>query len=311
MYGRPRAHPTLGSFTRKHCPTPLEGPLTPTAPLPFWEKLVLTRDAVRYGDLLGSLSGSGRVAPLTLEGRTPTIFALHGYCGAPQEVELACEIAAELGLRAEAPLLPGHGTHPKALSKLRFEDLLAGTLQEFHRARQRGPVVLLGMSMGSLLATELALRAPGDVAGIVFVANAFWLNRPFPGALLDLVAALRAPDFGAPKWATDLGDPETAKTHVSYRIQPTQTAISVQKAGQRLADELFRVHCPSLILHGARDQVCPVENAWKVAERLGTRDARVVVFPRSRHILLRDVERELVRRELRTFFQRCASAVTP
>jgi esterase/lipase len=47
-----------------------------------------------------------------------------------------------------------------------------------------------------------------------------------------------------------------------------------------------------------------VQNSWKVAELIGTTDRRVVVFPRSHHILTRDYEREQVRDELRHFIKR-------
>ncbi len=58
------------------------------------------------------------------------------------------------------------------------------------------------------------------------------------------------------------------------------------------------------------DGVCPVQNAWRVANLLGTRDVRVVILPRSQHIITRDVERAEVARELREFYARIV-AQTP
>src|SRR5690606_9993909 len=107
--------------------------------------------------------------------------------------------------------------------------------------------------------------------------------------------ALGVRDFYVSKDGPDLGDREAWASHVTYDAQPAHAAISLERAGRRLREELYRIHRPTLVLHGARDRVCPVENAWKVAERLGTRDVRVVVYPRSHHILPRDVEREAVR----------------
>jgi esterase/lipase len=49
--------------------------------------------------------------------------------------------------------------------------------------------------------------------------------------------------------------------------------------------------------------VTPVSNAWRVAVRLGTTQKRVVIFPRSHHILTRDVERADVRREIAHFLR--------
>jgi esterase/lipase len=52
--------------------------------------------------------GVGDPAPLAVPGRAPAVLAIHGWSGTPQEVALVVEVAGELGLEAEAPLLPGH-----------------------------------------------------------------------------------------------------------------------------------------------------------------------------------------------------------
>ena len=43
-----------------------------------------------------------------------------------------------------------------------------------------------------------------------------------------------------------------------------------------------------------------------VAERLGSEDCRVVIFPRSRHVITHDVENHDVRREIGNFLRRFA-----
>ncbi|HSC86050.1 MAG TPA: alpha/beta fold hydrolase [Polyangiaceae bacterium] len=250
------------------------------------------------------LTGEEAARPLSAEGKLPTVLCFHGFGGLPLEIRLAFDEARAAGLRARAPLLPGHGERPSTLAKLRYEDWLAGAREVFDEARSQGPVILIGLSLGSLLATELYLSAPGDVLGLGILANAFWLREPMPGLALGLVQKLGLPDFGMAKFASDIGDEQARANHVSYGIQPVQAAISLRAAGQRLRDELFRVHCPTLILHGARDRVCPVANAWRVAERLGSDDVRVVVLPRSHHIITRDSESPQVARELREFIAR-------
>lgn len=253
---------------------------------------------------LAELAGSVRCEA---QGRTPSVLCLHGFGGVPREVEPAFEEAERLGLHVVAPVLRGHGTVPADLATTRFEDWLAGAQQEFDQLRQRGPVVLLGLSLGSLLATSLTLSAPGDVAGLVLLANAFWLQEPFPATALSIYQLLRLPDLGVWKARSDLSSPEGLATHLSYGVQPIFAANSVRQAGVTLREELFRIHCPTLILHGARDRVCPVQNAWKVAERMTEITPRVVVFPRSHHILTKDVESQWVREEVRAFLQKVST----
>lgn len=266
-----------------------------------WARALRRHDSPSGLPTLASFPGA---AALRHEGRRPAVLCIHGYGGVPQEVSLGVEAATAVGLASVAPLLRGHGTLPRDTAELRFEDWLGGVREEFDRLRSEGPVILLGLSLGSLLATALYLEAPGDVLGLVLLSSAFTLSSPMPGLALDWADRLRLPDFGMPKTGgPDLGDPDASASHLSYLVQPTHAAISVLRAGQRLQKELHRIHCPTLLLHGARDRVCPVGGAWRAAAEMNDADVRLVVFPRSHHILTRDVEASDVRREVEGFLR--------
>ena len=253
---------------------------------------------------LDDLRGRPETEPIRIAGKAPTVFCIHGFTGVPFEVKLACEAASDLGLAAEAPLLAGHGTTSAELARLGFVDWVASVRGAFDAARKRGPVILVGLSLGSLVATDLLLSAPGDVLGLAVLSNAFWLRAPYPSLAIDWADRVGLHDIGIRKTGSDLGDADARESHVSYSIQPVSAAISLLRAGETMRERLCRVHRPTLVLHGARDQVCPVKNAWKLAERLGTRDRRIVIFPESHHILTRDIERDQVAAELRAFFSR-------
>ena len=122
-----------------------------------------------------------------------------------------------------------------------------------------------------------------------------------------MIDRLGIPDFSAPRGGSDIGDAEEAARHISYSLQPAHAGVSLLRAGERLDKELFRIHCPTLILHGARDRGCPIENSWRFARQLGTRDQRVIILPRSGHIITRDLDRAQVKAELRAFLLRLTS----
>ncbi len=252
------------------------------------------------------LTGSRLPVTLDRDGAEPALLALHGFTGTPFEVELLLDAATELGLRGLAPLLPGHGTGVLQLSRVSYADWLACAEAALFRLER--PALVAGLSMGTLLSLELALRHPERVRGLILMANALRLTYPFPTLALKAVDRLRLPNFFARKGLADIGDVEAQRSHVSYRKNPVHSAIEVLRAGERLQQRLAAVRCPTLILHGARDRVCPVSNAWLLAERLGTSDSRVVVFPRSHHILTRDVERAAVQREVVGFLRRFQGA---
>jgi carboxylesterase len=244
--------------------------------------------------------------PVSFAGSSPGVVAFHGFGGTTREVELCTDVARDLGLSARARCLPGHGSHARDLSRTRFADWVRGAEDSYAELSEAGPVIAVGMSMGSLLAMHLAIEHPERVRGLVLLANAAWL-RPSLAYALRVAGLLRIPDFLMRKGDSDLADPEARASQISYTADPVHAAIDLERATRRMRTCFGRIRCKTLILHGALDRVCPVSNAWRVATQLGTTDVRVVIFARSHHILTRDLERAEVARELADFYRKIAA----
>lgn len=246
------------------------------------------------------LIGTGDPGPIRAAGKSPGILALHGYGGTPREVELFASVARELELSASAPLLPGHGTCATDLARTRWVDWSRAASAAYDELGP-GARIVGGLSLGSLLAIQLAAAHPDTVRGLILVANATWLAPPTSWALAVMSLLPEALDFSLPKLTSDIADPAARRSHLTYGAQPVRAAVDVYRGGKLCRKLLERVRCPTLILHGARDRVCPSTNAARVAALLGPNATRVVTFPRSRHILTRDIDRAAVRRELSSF----------
>jgi carboxylesterase len=257
--------------------------------------------------MIAGLMGQGSPASISRPGRAPAVLALHGFTGTPQEVALVVDVATELGHRVHAPLLPGHGTLAQDLASTRFVDWLDAASSELRAlATPEEPAVVIGLSMGALLAMHLAATQADRVLAAGFLANAAWLAWPFPALALDAVRLLRVPDFFMPKKASNIEDPEARRTNLTYGAQPVHAAEDLLRAGRRTRRILHRVRCPVFIAHGAKDKVCPAKNARRVADRVGSLDKTLVMLPRSAHIITRDFDRNVLARELREFLVRVA-----
>jgi carboxylesterase len=234
--------------------------------------------------------------------------AFHGFGGTTREIELCTQVAGELGLAALARCLPGHGSNVRDLAKTRSRDWVLGAEAAYQELAVLGPVIAAGISLGSLLAAHLAIEHPERVRGLVMLANAAWL-RPQLALALRAAGLLGVPDFLMKKTGSDIADPDARQSQVSYTADPVHAAIDVERFGRQVRARLGLVRCPTLVVHGAKDRVCPVDNAWRVARLLGTSDVRVVVLRRSHHIVTRDLERAEVASELRDFYLRIAAQV--
>jgi carboxylesterase len=255
----------------------------------------------------GALMGEGRPASIDVSGEPPAVVALHGFGGTPLEVELAVDVARELGLRAFAPLLPGHGTHARELARTNWKDWSRAANVALDGLVKPGKrVIVVGLSLGSLLSAHLAVTRRDDVLALGMLANATRLTCLTSALPLRIIEKLGLPDFGIPKAASDIEEPAARANNLTYNVQRVKGAIEVMRAGARVEKTLGDIHCPVFIAHGRHDHVCPVANAARVAKKLGSEDKTVVILERSAHIITRDYDREILRTELRRFLGRMA-----
>ncbi len=99
-----------------------------------------------------------------------TVIVLHGAGGHGRLLASAGRLFAEAGCSAVMPDLPGYGLTDAPASMRRYAVWvrLVGDLVHAERERTGRPVVLFGMSLGGMLAWDVAASMPpGTVAGVV------------------------------------------------------------------------------------------------------------------------------------------------
>jgi carboxylesterase len=256
------------------------------------------------------LVGRGDPSPIAVEGdeNRPAVLAFHGFAGTPKEVRVAAEVSTRLGVAARVPRLSGHTSDVSDLMNVGWDDWLADARKALHELAERasGRVVVGGLSLGALLATHLAATEPERVAGLFALAHATWLHLSSFRLPLGLFEKLEWFDnrFYVPKESSDIRDAVARRAHLTYALNPIRSAIEVLRGGRVVRGELGRVKCPTLVVHGRLDRVCPVENAYRFAHQIGTGDVTIRIMPGSGHIVTVDVDRDEVARVLETFLAR-------
>jgi carboxylesterase len=223
-----------------------------------------------------------------------SVLLIHGFTGTPFEVRPLGEALAGRGLRAVGPLLAGHGADAAALNRTTWRDWL-GAVAEVRDAIR--PVALVGLSLGGLLALELA-RAQPDLAALCLLATPLWLS---PARVFVARAAARfvasVPKIGG----SDIRDRAVKAVFPSLNAFPLAALGSLLELMPLVRSHVPEITAPALILHGRRDHVAPFACAEELHARIGSRDKRFVPLSRSFHILPVDVERDHVAREVGGF----------
>jgi len=192
----------------------------------------------------------------------------------------------------------GSGHSDPAAGSFRVADMAADVVAVLDGAGIRRAHIM-GVSLGGMVAQQLAVDHPERVDGLVLVSTTpGWpLAYPMPAASMRLLAAtgsltpevaLRRHSENALSARTLQGQPEIVDRLVDHqRSRPAdRRAQSAQaSAGARYAGRLRerRIQARTLVLHGAADTVVDPRNAELLANRIP--DAKLVIFPELGHLL--------------------------
>jgi len=241
-------------------------------------------------------------------GDGPALVLLHGLGGAASNWTA---VAPELAERARVvvPELPGHGGSsalPAPVATLdAYADRIAGVLGS--------PAVVAGHSLGGLVALRLALRHPPLVRGLVLAGSAGISSGTRrsqralavtsliqPGKriaplrrLVSESRVLRELAFGF----ASVTDPRAFEPRVAEAfLAGTALHTGVREAADALVRtdprrDLDRVRVPALVLHGARDRMVPLRDAFEYARRL---DVPLRVIADCGHLLIGERPRAVV-----------------
>ena len=257
----------------------------------------------------------------------PCVVFLHGAQHDHSVWILQSRALAYRGLSVLALDLPGHGhsAGPLETSVEGIARRVAGALEPLANPG----FVLVGHSMGSLIALELAAMLGPRTLGVALIGSAFPMKvsdallaatRDDPAAAMQMInvwshsasIAPFAPRPGAPGPGFNIvWQNLRLMQHIARRngpaVLPTDFAACNAYAGG--VDRAAALACPVLFILGAADQMTPPKAARSLID--ACRDRTVVTLPATGHALMTE-NPDGVRRALENLVDRLASgAVTP
>ena len=216
---------------------------------------------------------------------------IHGFTGSVAETRPMGEYLAARGLTVRCPLLPGHGTTPLDLTRIRWQAWTETVESALDDLQRRCRVVFAGgLSLGSLLTLWLGATRP-KIAGLIVMAPAAKLQDRRMPLTLGLRYVLKYNPQGA-MGDSDLGDSRAGDRIWCYDDTPLWGASEVYLLQRRVLKLLPRVGQPVLIFQGRRDKHLDPHSAQIVHDRVASTDKTLVWLENSGHNVLADGERE-------------------
>jgi pimeloyl-ACP methyl ester carboxylesterase len=240
------------------------------------------------------LADGRRIAVRHRRASGPTLLFLPGY--ASDMIGSKAEALDALATRRNFAMLrfdySGTGESPGA-----FAD---GTLQRWLEEAEAlagladGPLMLVGSSMGGWLMLHLAERLGARVAALVGIAA--------------------APDF------TDWGYTEADKATLAaegtlrrpnpYGGEAELTTFAFWQSGERLKllDRTIAFEGPVRLLHGDADAEVPLDIAFRIKDRLASKDVQVTIVKGGNHRLSAPHELKLLERTVLALLEEAVDA---
>jgi carboxylesterase len=238
------------------------------------------------------------------------VLLLHGFTSSVDAVDRLQPYLASEKIEVERPVLRGHGTRYQDLSGVTARDWYQDAEAAFLRLASRvDRVIVVGFSMGGLLALELGMSYPERIAGLVTLGAALRFRDRLAG--LSPVLSRMIPYWPSPN---SFCDPECAKKNTNYPKFATDAFASLYEYSKEIERRLPEVNVPIRVIHSKKDQVIDPISANLIYEGVSSAHREIVWFERSGHEMLMDLEADDVCRSVLEFvrqFKAPAWAETP
>ncbi|MGZ3405537.1 MAG: alpha/beta hydrolase [Polyangia bacterium] len=239
--------------------------------------------------------------PFSLGSGERGVLVVHGFTGSPFEMRLLGEDLAARGFAVEGVKLAGHAATTRELAATTWHDWYRSAAEAVDRLRRRvgnKRVAVAGLSMGGLLALELARQRRDDLAAICVMSAPLWLPPQAVKfarvtASLPLIRRIALPKLAG----SDIRDrvmKERNRRAVPRAGMPLPALSSLVDLGEHLLDKLGDVKTPTLLIHSEHDHTVPYDCMDAIAHRLGTAEYRMLTLHESYHVITLDLERDKV-----------------
>ena len=216
---------------------------------------------------------------------------IHGFTGSPAEMELLAAAFNAEGYGVEVPMLVGHGTTLSDLMEVQPQQWIDSLDALITRLLSEGQsVVLAGLSLGSILSLQLALRYP-QIKALLLYSPPIRSGDPrrfLAPLLIRFTQSL-------PKPSSDFCDPIAAQRLWSYDRYPVATSALVLDLISRTRKQLPKVQQPLLVIASRRDKVISASGIDLLMRNVQSSPRELHWLERSGHAITVDAEWTAVR----------------
>ncbi len=238
-----------------------------------------------------SAQGSGKHARIG-------VLLVHGFTGAPPSMRPWGEFLHSKGYTVRVPLLPGHGTKPEDLNKVKWQqwpDKVQSELEELYKTCDH--VFIVGLSMGGGTSLYAATQNNERLTGMILV------NPMIHVAFLPHQLAYVISHFQKLRSSVGNDIKRPGITEHGYDALPTRGIYELLKMLKITRKNLGKVTIPVQLFHSVEDHTLPVSNTEIIMKGLGSSNKSRIELVNSYHVATLDYDQELIFQNSLTFIE--------
>ena len=231
------------------------------------------------------------------------VLLVHGFTGAPPSMRPWGEFLLSKGYTVRVPLLPGHGTKPEDLNKVKWQEWPAkvkSELEELLKACDQ--VFICGLSMGGAATLFVTAENNDRLSGIILVNP--MINRSSAAlSLLPLWAKYLLAKMVKmrPSVGNDIKRPGI--TEHGYDATASTGAYELFKMLKETRSKLKKITIPLQLFHSVQDHTLPVCNTEIILAEIGSSSKSRIELVNSYHVATLDYDQELIYQNSLAFIQ--------
>ncbi|MFY0544354.1 alpha/beta hydrolase [Brevibacillus sp. H7] len=202
-------------------------------------------------------------------------LVIHGFAGDIRDVLPLAKALREEGYHVECPTLEGHGLGRRHLGRSTRHDWLRSAEEAYKRLSMRSDrIVVIGFSMGGLLAFHIASRYPVSLLVTLNTPYYYWDLRQAINYLQE--------DFAV-----------HSRRYLRSMVKiPVRSMLQFRRLLAETKPVLAQVSCPYVLLQAKRDDTVRSISAEQLAKSVKSLSPRIAYYDRSGHMLLHGPERD-------------------
>lgn len=233
----------------------------------------------------------------TSERAGTAVLFIHGFLGSPRQFQYLEPVVRSCGCDAYSLLLPGHGGTLGDFVRSGRAQWQACVLQEVQRLRaEYTNILLVGHSMGCLLAVGAALSDPTGIRGILALALPLYMRVSAKGMQINwryVTGHMRKQDERL-QAAKELCGVSGLFLWNAVRMLPR--VADVLYMTRRSRAQVTKLSVPLSVMHSPGDEWVSRRTLAFLQKKL--RSADIVLLSKSGHFWYPDVDRQTIRNKL-------------